>query len=134
MKAHIEHIMLVDDDQDDRYFFATALGEVDQDMKLTTAGEGGEALEKLKFHKPDMILLDLVMPGINGIAFLKMVKKDKSLKHIPVVVYTSDLSIFEEEDVLSLGATQVLIKANDFTGTVENITNLLGRQGLKQSA
>jgi CheY-like chemotaxis protein len=134
MKEQIEHLMLIDDDQDDKYFFATALGEVDPNIKLYTAAEGGDAFEKLKEFTPDLILLDLVMPGINGITFLKLIRKDKRLSKIPVVVYTSDLSIFDEKEVLKLGADKVVIKANDFQGTVENISALLKISPLKQSA
>src|SRR5262245_26942463 len=124
MKEQIEHILLIDDDQDDKYFFATALEEVDPGVKLTTAAEGGEAFEKLKNFTPDMILLDLVMPGINGITFLKLIGHDRRLSKVPVVVYTSDLSIFDEHEVLKLGASQVVLKANDYVGTQENIAML----------
>jgi CheY-like chemotaxis protein len=134
MNKQIQHILLVDDDQDDRYFFATALEEVDPSVRLSTAAEGGEAYEKLSRIKPDLILLDLVMPGINGVTFLKLVKRDPALAGIPVVVYTSDLSIFEEQDVTALGAAKVIIKANDFGGTVEHIAGLLNISQLKQSA
>jgi CheY-like chemotaxis protein len=134
MKEQIEHILLVDDDQDDKYFFATALEEVDPSVKLSTASEGGEAFEKLRDFTPDLILLDLVMPGINGITFLKLVSRDKRLSKVPVIVYTSDLSIFDEQEVLKLGADKVVIKANDYMGTVENISTLLKIRPLKQTA
>ena len=134
MKEQIEHLMLIDDDQDDKYFFATALGEVDPNVKLSTAAEGGDAFEKLKSFTPDLILLDLVMPGINGVTFLKLIRRDKRLSKIPVVVYTSDLSIFDEKEVLKLGADKVMIKANDFQGTVDTISALLKVSPLKQSA
>jgi CheY-like chemotaxis protein len=134
MKKQIQHLLLVDDDQDDRYFFATALGEVDPNVKLSTASEGREAMDKLKKIRPDLILLDLVMPGVNGISFLREIKQNPQLASIPVVVYTSDLSIFQEHDVIALGATRVIIKANDFMGTVEHISGLLNVSPLKQSA
>jgi CheY-like chemotaxis protein len=134
MKEQIEHLMLIDDDQDDKYFFATALGEVDPNVQLCTAAEGGEAFEKLKNYTPDIILLDLVMPGINGVTFLKLIKRDKRLSQIPIIVYTSDLSIFDEQEVLKLGADKVVLKANDFQGTLENIAALLKISHLRQSA
>lgn len=134
MEGEIKHILLVDDDQDDKYFFATALEEVDPEAKLSTAGDGAEALAKLADIKPDLILLDLVMPGVNGVTFLKMLKADTNLSMIPVIVYTSDLSIFGEEEMLKLGANQVIIKANDYGGTVETISRLLNTTRLRQSA
>ncbi len=134
MKGAINKILLIDDDQDDRYFFATALEEVDPEIELSTAREGGEAFEKLSTYSPDLILLDLVMPGINGITFLQMIKRNSKLSKIPVVVYTSDLSIFDESDVLDQGAEKVVIKADDYAGTVDKISSLLQIRKLKQSA
>lgn len=134
MKADIRHILLVDDDQDDIYFFATALEDVDPEVRLSTACEGADALAKLQHIKPDLILVDLVMPGVNGVNLIRMLKSDKRLNGIPVIVYTTDLSIFQEEEVLALGAEQVIIKANDFVGTVETISRLLKLPDLRQSA
>ena len=134
MNSQINSILLIDDDQDDKYFFATALEEVDPNVSLSTAAEGQEALDKLRYMKPDLILLDLVMPGMNGVGFLKAIKKNKDLSGIPVIVYTTDLSIFEEEEVLSLGAVQVYIKPLDFESTLETIHHLLNSTFYRKSA
>lgn len=125
MESNINSIFLVDDDQDDKYFFHTALQEVNEDVQLFTACNGVDALDKLKFVKPDLILLDLVMPRMNGVVFLKMLKRNKDLCHVPVVIYTSDLSIFQENELYSLGASQIFIKPNDFQGTVKVIEQIL---------
>lgn len=130
----IESILLVDDDKDDQYFFYTALEEVNPGIKLSAAGEGNEALEKIRISKPDLILLDLVMPGMNGYSFLQTIKADKSLRNIPVIVYTSDLSIFGEKEVLRLGAEDVIIKSVTYEGTVKIIREILGENTLKESA
>src|SRR5690349_6135015 len=95
MNSTIKSILLVDDDQDDKYFFSTALQEVDAEVSLVTAGDGLEALEKLKSSRPDVILLDLVMPRMNGLRFLKEIKRLPSLSAIPVIIYTADLSFLE---------------------------------------
>lgn len=134
MEEKIKHILLIDDDQDDRYFFATALEEVDSNVRLTTASGGAEALEKLEKITPDLILLDLVMPGVNGISFLKIFRNQAKFNTVPVVVYTSDLSIFDVQDLLNLGAKKVLFKANDYNGTVEKISTLLGTRLLNKTA
>jgi CheY-like chemotaxis protein len=124
--TQIKTILLIDDDKDDQYFFYRALEEVDTTVQLFGAGDGNEAFEKLRFVRPDIILLDLVMPGMNGVSFLKKIKEDKKLRDIPVVVYTTDLSIFKEKEVLALGAEKVILKPLDFEGTV-NIIKTLGR-------
>ncbi|HYC29530.1 MAG TPA: response regulator [Chitinophagaceae bacterium] len=130
----INTILLVDDDKDDQYFFYKALEEADPSVTLLAAGNGADALEKLKFARPDIILLDLVMPVMNGVAFLRKVKADKQLRDIPVIVYTSDLSIFKEKEVLALGAEKIIYKPLDFEGTVRIIRNLAAFFHLKQSA
>src|SRR3954471_23757949 len=104
MNSSINSILLIDDDQDDKFFFHTALQEVNENVQLYTAENGVDALDKLKFVKPDLILLDLVMPRMNGVVFLKMLKRNKYLSDIPVVIYTTDLSIFQENELYSLGA------------------------------
>jgi CheY-like chemotaxis protein len=125
MNSAIRSILLVDDDQDDQYFFATALGEIDRDIQLITAGNGLEALEKLKTASPDLILLDLVMPKMNGLGFMKEVRKSRRLSNIPVMIYTADLGIFDEHELLRLGAEQVCIKPVDFDSTVRKIRDIL---------
>jgi CheY-like chemotaxis protein len=134
MSYSIKSILLVDDDQDDKYFFAKALGETGQEVELTTATNGAEALEKLQFSTPDIILLDLNMPVMNGVTFLKKIKKDKKLKDIPVMIYTNGLSVFDENEALKLGAYQVVTKPNDFKGTVETITSIIRMSFIKMSA
>ena len=134
MNIPIRHILLIDDDQDDQYFFATALEEVNPDVQLSTAHEGGEAFEKLAVTRPDIILLDLVMPGMSGLSFLKAIKEHPGLSNIPVLVYTSDLSVYNAGDLVTLGAEKVMIKAPDYGGTVEIISRLLDLSPLRQSA
>ncbi|MDF2437350.1 MAG: phoB [Bacteroidota bacterium] len=134
MNYSIKSILLVDDDQDDKYFFAKALGEADSGVELRTAIDGQDALEKLQFVNPDVILLDLNMPGMNGVAFLKTIKKDKVLKDIPVIVYTDGLSVFDESEALKLGAYCVMLKAIDFQGTVKTINEILRMNFIRMSA
>lgn len=121
----INSILLIDDDQDDKYFFSMALEEVNKNVQLYTASEGKEAFEKLKFITPDVILLDMIMPGMNGAAFLKAIKTDARLSHIPVVIYTTSLSIFDESEVLKLGAFNIFIKPINLHATIETIGQIM---------
>ena len=134
MSNQIQSILLVDDDQDDKYFFTTALEEVDPGVKLSTAADGFEALEKLKTSKPDLILLDLVMPRMNGLRCMKELKRLKYLADIPVVIYTADLSFFERQELLRLGAEKVVLKPVDFDSTVKTIRDLLALEVYLKSA
>jgi CheY-like chemotaxis protein len=134
MKTEINNILLIDDDQDDRFFFSTALGEVDPNIRLATAAEGAEALEKLKKLKPDLILLDLVMPVMNGVGFLKEFSKRREFSGIPLVIYTSALGVYDPVELKKMGASEVWLKAEDFDGTVRKIQEILGKNVYLQSA
>jgi CheY-like chemotaxis protein len=115
---NIESILLIDDDQDDQYFFHKALQATGNDIELFTANNGREALDKLRFIKPGLILLDMVMPVMSGIPFLKTIKGDPVLNYIPVIIYTTSLSVFKKSEVLKLGAEEVYFKPESFEETV----------------
>ena len=85
-------ILLVEDDRVDAMTVQRALKEINVTNRLDIAGDGEEALERLrdpKCEKPCIILLDLNMPRMNGIEFLRVAKGDEALKRIPVVVLTT---------------------------------------------
>lgn len=134
MNTPIQSILLVDDDLDDKYFFSMALEEIHPEIKLQTASDGAEAFERLNQAEPDIILLDLIMPGMSGVTFLKKIKQHPLFKNIPVIVYTSSLSIFEEPELKKLGAKDVFMKAPDFGGTLTTISEILDVHPLRKSA
>jgi len=121
----IKSILLVDDDRDDIYFFSNALEKLESDIILLTAGDGEDAFERLKEYTPDVILLDLNMPKMNGVTFLKTIKKIKYLKDIPVIIYASALNVFDEERMIGLGAYAAYRKPEDLEQTLETIRQLL---------
>jgi CheY-like chemotaxis protein len=87
-KEEPKHILIVDDDSDIREAFSQIL-EFEGYM-VATASNGKEALEKLKQFKPSLILLDLMMPVMNGKQFRDKQKSDLEISQIPVVVLTAD--------------------------------------------
>ena len=76
------------------------------------AGDGQEGLEKVESFKPDLVLLDLVMPKMDGMEMLQRLKGNPATKDVPVVILTN-LSDYERiSEALSLGAMDYLVKAN----------------------
>jgi two-component system chemotaxis response regulator CheB len=75
------------------------------------AGNGLEALEKLKTFKPDIILLDLLMPQMDGITFLKEFGHN-SLTPPRIIVYSNLFDSRKEEEVKSLGAIDIVLKSS----------------------
>lgn len=79
-------ILIVEDDPDQRIFLSTVLEE--NGYASISAKDGVEGLELLRKDKPDLVLLDLMMPRKSGIAMFQELRKDETLSHIPVVVVT----------------------------------------------
>jgi DNA-binding response OmpR family regulator len=80
--------------------------------KMISALDGEIGLRLAKSEKPDLILLDLILPKMDGFEVLKALKEDEETKDIPVIVLTNLEEIENVEKVLSLGATTYLLKAN----------------------
>lgn len=92
-------------------------------FRVSTATDGRKALYKIKQENPDVILLDILMPGLNGFEVLKRLKKQESTKDIPVLVLTNIGSESVDQDknfAMALGANDYLIKSMN---TPEDIVN-----------
>ena len=82
--------MVVDDDVGVIYTIKRGMEDLDKDYKITTANSGEECLELLKNNQiPDLILLDIMMPGISGWELYKKIKENEMWKNIPVVFLTA---------------------------------------------
>ena len=120
-------IMLVEDDQVDAMTVKRALKEIHVTNRLDIVGNGEEALSFLRNpenEKPGIILLDLNMPKMNGIEFLKIAKKDKTLKRIPVVVLTTSKTEQDKVDSYDLGVAGYMIKPVDYRKFVEVVRTI----------
>lgn len=121
---HRKPILLVDDDRVDVMTTKRALKDINVTNPVYTAGNGEEAIELLrdgKTEKPGVILLDLNMPRMNGIEFLKVIKNDDTLKRIPVVVLTTSKEEEDKVESFSLGVAGYMIKPVDYIKFVEVI-------------
>jgi CheY-like chemotaxis protein len=82
-------------------------------FKLTTASNGKEGMIELKKERPDIVLLDIMMPEMNGLEMMKIVKADPVLKDIPIVILTNLGDRPEDvEKCKELGAEDYWVKAN----------------------
>lgn len=117
-------ILLVEDDKFLRELITKKLKSEKYEVVETVDGESG--LAKIKEIKPDLILLDLILPGIDGFEVLSRLKDNAAIRSIPVIVL-SNLSQQEEIDkALNLGAADFLIKAHFIPGEIiEKIRKIL---------
>ncbi len=98
---------------DDQPFFITMQQNLlqRQGFRVVSAANGQEGLAKAKQHKPDLILLDIEMPGMDGFAVCEKLKQDESLKHIPVIVLTATQDAKLNERAFKVGAEITLLKS-----------------------
>src|SRR5258708_9121578 len=89
MGTDLPGILIVDDNEDNRYTLQLML-ESDGHERITCAAGGNEAIALIKKEKFSLILLDLMMPDLNGDEILKATKSDPDQRDIPVVMITSD--------------------------------------------
>jgi len=80
--------------------------------KVSVAEDGVHGLSMVTEEKPDIILLDIMMPQMSGIDFLKKLRATESGKNIPVLVLTNLSEKTEEQDAVSLGVKEYLLKAS----------------------
>jgi DNA-binding response OmpR family regulator len=117
-------ILIIEDDKFLRELIARKL--IKEGYEISEAIDGEEGIKKIKEEKPDLILLDLILPGIDGFEVLARIKEDPALAAIPVIILSN---LGQKEDVekgLKLGAVDYLIKAHFTPGEIiEKIKNAL---------
>lgn len=119
-------VLYVDDEADIREIAAMSL-ELDDSFEVRTCASGSEALQAAPDWKPDLILLDVMMPGIDGPETLAGLKADPRTADVPVVFITARTQSYEIERFLSLGAIGVIAKPFDPMTLAEQARQCLRR-------
>lgn len=109
-----KRILIVEDDKFLSEMYATKLKE--SGFEIEVAYDGEEGLRKMAEFKPDLVLLDIVLPKIDGFEVMQKIKKDPSFKDINIIALTNLGQKEEVERGLALGADDYAIKAH-FTPT-----------------
>lgn len=109
-------ILIVEDDRFLRELISRKL--LNEGYNIAEAVDGEEGIKKIKEEKPDLVLLDLILPGADGFEVLTKTKADSSVSSIPVIILSN---LGQKEDVergLKLGAVDYLIKAHFTPGEI----------------
>ena len=109
-------ILIVEDDKFLRDLIVKKLTKEGYDVLSAVNGE--EGLKKAKEEHPDLMLLDLILPGINGFEILSKIKEDSKTSSIPVIILSNLGQKEEIEKGINLGATDYLIKAHFTPGEI----------------
>ena len=114
-------ILIVEDDKAIRNVMQFCLKQ--ENFELMVAGDGEEGLEMVNKQMPDLILLDLILPKINGFEFLKRLREDKKTRSLPVMVF-SNLSQKGDVDLArEYGAIDFFVKSDITTNDLSEIVN-----------
>lgn len=121
----MKRILIVDDEVELQNLLSVYITEKTE-YKVYTAEDGEIALDQMKNTVPDLIILDVMLPRINGIAFLKDLRKMEETKDIPVILMSGIMvdEGFKEEGFI-LGAVDYIEKPLDLEYLVERINSIL---------
>lgn len=121
------NILLIEDDAIEVMKFNRVLSTMNSKHKIIEANNGEEALTilKLKEIRPDIIILDLNMPKINGIEFLGILKADEYLKYIPAIILTTSNNRKDVMECYRIGIAGYLLKPLKYDDYVDRIKKLI---------
>ena len=126
-------VLLVDDDLTLREMYESRLKA--EGFVVNTARDGEEALDQATKNKPNVILLDIMMPKINGLDVLKKLKSQTETKDIPVIVLTALIQDRERMESVTRGADDYIVKSETMPGEViDKIHHLLEKPPPSQPA
>lgn len=117
-------ILIVEDNQANMMFFQDLLEA--KGYQTLQSANGDEVMELTRRHKPDLILMDIQLPGLSGLDVTKMLKADEDLKHIPVIAVTAFAMKGDEEKIRQAGCDDFVSKPVSITVLLESIAGFIG--------
>jgi twitching motility two-component system response regulator PilH len=118
----VKHVLIVEDSATDRAFLGEILTR--NGYTVSNAESAEDAIEKSKQLKPDVILMDIVMPGQNGFQATRSLSRDEETKHIPIIICSSKGLETDRIWGLRQGAKEYLVKPIDQAELLRKIAEL----------
>ncbi len=118
----IQNILVVDDSPTDRQYLTDMLSK--SGFKVSSAASAEEALAKVKLAKPDLVLMDVVMPGQNGFQATRTLSNDDATKHIPVIICSTKGQETDKVWGMRQGARDYIVKPIKQADLLAKITAL----------
>lgn len=118
-------ILIADDDADNRAIAQDALEMAGYEVALAVDGE--EALEKIASEKPDVLLLDLSMPKVDGWEVARRVRANRDLAHLPIIAFTAHALVGEELKAKAAGCDDYLSKPCMPKALVARVSHWIGQ-------
>jgi DNA-binding response OmpR family regulator len=117
-----KRVLVIDDDLPLRGMLAAALRQ--HGFQVLLAGDGGEGQRALTLHRPNVVLLDLAMPGVNGWDFLQRLRETGHIGTVPIIVVSAHLHV-EPQAILQLGVSAILPKPFHLPDLIDVIEHLV---------
>ncbi|NEO52272.1 MAG: response regulator [Okeania sp. SIO3B5] len=120
-----KRILLIDDEEDIREVAQLSL-EIVGGWQVITGSSGGEAVAKAEAEQPDAILLDVMMPEIDGFSTLKQLRANQATQQIPVIFLTAKVCSEDRHQFLQLGINGIITKPFDPMSLATQVETILG--------
>jgi len=121
----VKTILIVDDEKDLRELLKETFEY--RGFKCFTAKDGSEALEIANREVPSLIILDLIMPKLDGIDAHKLLKLNETTKNIPIIVYSAQPpEVIAKKDIESVNIVDFIIKPFDIKDLIDSVVNTIG--------
>lgn len=121
----MHRILIIDDEDDIREVAALSLETV-AGWEVMVASSGAQGLARAATYQPDAILLDVMMPGMDGPATFRELQKNPATAHIPVMLLTAKVQATDRSRFADLGVKAVLVKPFDPMGLSQQVAEILG--------
>lgn len=123
--ASLRHILIIDDEDDIREVAALSL-ETIAGWRVSTANSGKEGIDKARDVQPDAILMDVMMPAMDGPTAFREMQKTPGVSHIPVLLLTAKVQGVDQRRFANLGVAGILFKPFDPLTLADQMASVLG--------
>jgi two-component system, OmpR family, response regulator MtrA len=120
----VAHILVADDDADIRELVEFKLSSMGH--RVVAVGDGAAALEAIRSERPDLVVLDVMMPGMSGLEAVAEIRRDGALANLPVILLTARAQDSDVETGLHSGADQYVTKPFSPRDLASRVETLLG--------
>lgn len=114
-------VLIIDDNEDHRFLTQRAIRALGLDAEVFAAGSGDEGLRRVEADAPNLVLLDVKMPGTDGFEVLRRLREDQATRLLAVVMFSSSENVADQQRAEALGASGFVTKpleAKAFTRVV----------------
>jgi pilus assembly protein CpaE len=128
----VPRILIVDDDADFYFLLETVLGR--RGYEMIQAKDGIEALAMIKTEKPDAVIMDKVMPGMNGFEVARRIKSDPRTTHVPILIVSGAANLDDKLEAFNAGADDYLTKPFEIDELAARVAAMLRRSEALKAA